>query len=212
MGQAETLAAELQAPPSVPPHADHERRCLVTGETLAKGHMVRFVVGPADQVVPDLSEDLPGRGLWVKADFEAINLAAHKGLFAKAAKMSARAAPDLAEQVIQLLHRRCLSFVGLAKGAGIAVLGEEQVGIALRANKLALLLLADDASANIGNRNDIAECRIFTRAELGASLGYAQIVYAGFKPHGLTKRLQAELNRLTQLIMTQHSKAPHGNG
>lgn len=206
---AEATAPELQAPPSAPTMSEHERRCLATGETLAKDQMVRFVVGPADEVVPDLAEDLPGRGLWVKADFESIKLATQKNLFAKAAKAPAKAATDLAEQVTRLLRARCLSFIGLGKGAGVAVLGEEQVGVAMRGNKLALLVLADDAPADIGNRNDVPECRLFTREELGAALGYAQIVYAGFKQHGLTKRLKNELQRLTQLMTTQTTR---GNG
>jgi uncharacterized protein len=217
MEAAHTSAPDLQAtlPPAAAPAVDGEerpapelcsgedRRCLSTGESLSKDELIRFVIGPSDAVVPDLAHNLPGRGLWVKADYQAINLAVKKGLFAKAAKASAKADPDLADQVIKLLRARCLSFTGLAKGAGIAVLGEAQVETALRAQKLGLLLLADDAKSELDRRQAIPECHLFTRDELGAALGYAQIVYAGLKPHGLTKRLLAEIHRLTKLIETQ---------
>ena len=178
-----------------------ERRCLATGEVLPKEQMVRFVVGPNAEIVPDLEQDLPGRGLWVKADSEAISEAAKKGLFTKAAKTAAKASPDLAAQVQKLLRHRCLSFVGLSKGAGITVLGEEQVGIALRKGELAYLLLADDAmSAKLDHRGSLPTFNLFTRGELGQALGYAQIVYAGLRPHKLTRRLASEIGRLSALM------------
>src|SRR5258708_36827288 len=43
------------------------RRCLVTGEERAKAALVRFVIGPADALLPDLEGRLPGRGLWTLA-------------------------------------------------------------------------------------------------------------------------------------------------
>lgn len=214
MEAAHTSAPDLQATASseaaVLAADAEERRCLATGEILPKDEMIRFVLGPADAVVPDLAHNLPGRGLWVKADCEAISNAASKGLFAKAAKASAKADPDLAGQVVKLLRARCLSLMGLAKGAGIAVLGETQVETALCAGKFALLLLADDAKSEPGHGQAVSKCRLFARDELGAALGYAQIVYAGLKPHGLTKRLQAELHRLTKLIETSPKTQKNG--
>ena len=40
-----------------------ERRCIVTGESQPKAGLVRFGLGPAGQVVPDVLGRLPGRGL-----------------------------------------------------------------------------------------------------------------------------------------------------
>ena len=44
-----------------------ERKCLATGEVQPKGGLVRFVMGPDGQVVPDVVGKLPGRGVWVSA-------------------------------------------------------------------------------------------------------------------------------------------------
>jgi len=205
----------LRSPKGEAGSAGEDRRCLVTGEELPKDELIRFVVGPENDIVPDLAQNLPGRGFWVKADYDALTLAAKKGLFAKAAKKPVKAALDLADQIIKLLCARCLSLAGLAKGAGIAVLGEPQVEAALRAKKLALLLLANDARAEPDNRQNVPTYNVFTRDELGAALGYAQIVYAGLKPHGLTARLQTELYRLEKLAVTSHgtnSRTTQGNG
>src|SRR5208283_668903 len=43
------------------------RRCIITRERLPKERMIRFVIGPNRQVVPDLAARLPGRGIWLSA-------------------------------------------------------------------------------------------------------------------------------------------------
>jgi len=179
---------------------DGARRCLATGEMKPRAELIRFVIAPDQSVVPDLSENLPGHGLWVTATPEAIQLAVKKNLFAKAAKEPAHPAPDLADSVAILLRKRCLTFLGLAKGAGIAVLGESQTESALRAKKLGLYLHAPDATRTLDNRLAITECSLFSRDEMGAAFGYDQIVYAGLGFHGLTEKLKRELNRLQNMI------------
>jgi predicted RNA-binding protein YlxR (DUF448 family) len=192
------------------PAPDGARRCLVTGEMKPRAELIRFVIGPEDAVVPDLSENLPGRGLWVMATADAVGLAARKNLFAKAARVHARPSRTLAEDVVLLLRQRCLQFLGLAKGAGIAVLGETQTEAALRANKLALYLHAPDAGRALDNRNSIAECGIFLREEMGAALGYDQIAYAGFAPHGITEKLKLEIKRLQFMTLSSSDDKNEG--
>ena len=74
-----------------------ERRCIVTRETGPKAGLIRFVAGPDDEVVPDLAERLPGRGMWVSADAATLRQAAGKGHFARAAKRQVRVPADLAD-------------------------------------------------------------------------------------------------------------------
>ena len=177
----------------------NERKCLVSGELRPRETLIRFVVGPDHSVVPDLAQKLPGKGLWVTADRASIETAAKKNLFAKAAKTSVVVTHDLADQVASLLRRRILDLLGLAKSAGIATLGEPQVESALRAGKLALFLIADDAKQSLDNRSNTPECRIFTRTELGAAFGYAQSVYVGLKPHALTNRISQAIGLWVQI-------------
>lgn len=182
--------------------SETERRCLACGEMKPRAEMIRFVIGPDQSVVPDLSENLPGHGLWVTASPDSIQLAVKKNLFAKAAKEPARPAATLADDATRLLRKRCLDFLGLAKGAGIATLGEAQTEAALRGQKLALYLHAPDATRALDNRAAIAECDLLSRDEMGAAFGYAQIAYAGLAPHGLTEKLKLELNRLRSMMTT----------
>ncbi|MDD3371190.1 MAG: DUF448 domain-containing protein [Alphaproteobacteria bacterium] len=180
--------------------SDGMRRCLVSGEMKPRAEMIRFVIGPEGAVVPDLAEKLPGRGLWVYATAEAVRLAAKKNLFSRAAKSKASVSPALAETVTNLLRKKCLDLLGLAKGAGIAVLGETQTEAALRAGEIALYMHAADAKAALDNRHSASECELFSREEMGSAFGRGQIVYAGLKPHGLTEKMKVEISRLRSMI------------
>jgi len=132
--------------------ASSTRTCLVTGEELPKDELIRFVVGPDNSIVPDLAQNLPGRGLWVKAAREPIAAAARKNLFSKAAKASVKADPNLADIVESLLRKRCFDFMGLARGAGLAVLGQTQVEAAVAGRAAGSVLLANDATRPAGKQ------------------------------------------------------------
>ncbi|MDP9126984.1 MAG: RNA-binding protein [Pseudomonadota bacterium] len=192
------MEAAHPSPPSEKTARSHnsERKCLVTGEVRSKEELIRFVVGPDNSVIPDLAQNLPGRGLWVTASRATIHIAAHKNLFSRAAKSTVRCSPELADDVARLLRKRCLEFIGMARRSGIAVLGLPQVEAAIKGHKLALLLVAPDATQQLDSRHTIPEYRCMSRNELGAALGHDQIVYVGFKDHPLTEKLAAELARL----------------
>src|SRR3954453_10764636 len=60
-----------QSEPDVADEAEPEtgplRRCIVTRKRLPKEQMIRFVLAPDGQLVPDLAAKLPGRGMWLSA-------------------------------------------------------------------------------------------------------------------------------------------------
>lgn len=202
-----TPVAEDQAAPKVPSQDVHLRRCLVSGEMLPKAELLRFVVGPDQTLYADLEQNLPGRGLWVSATREAVTTAAKKNLFAKAAKTGVKIAPDLIDQIEQLLRKRCLNFLGLARRSGISVPGQLQVEQALKAGELTLLFLSDDASSDLGayraTRN-VKTSNLFNRKELGAALGQEQLAYVGLKVHALTEKLLSTLEQLEKIGQPGH--------
>jgi uncharacterized protein len=50
------------------------RRCVLTRQRLPKERMIRFVVGPDRRIVPDLAAKLPGRGIWLSASADVLEL------------------------------------------------------------------------------------------------------------------------------------------
>jgi predicted RNA-binding protein YlxR (DUF448 family) len=164
---------------------------------MPKGDMIRFVVDPARYVVPDIAAKLPGRGLWVSANRDALQNATAKNLFSRAAKTSVKADADLPLHVAALLARRCLDLLGLARGAGLVVTGQPQVEAALKAGKLAYVLMAADAGGDVLKKLKHAPCITsgFDRLALGQALGREHLVALGLMPHALTEKLRAELAR-----------------
>jgi predicted RNA-binding protein YlxR (DUF448 family) len=167
--------------------AARERRDIVTGEVMDEDRLIRFVAGPDGVVVPDLARKLPGRGLWVAADRASLETAARKGLFSRAAKAKLSASPDMAEQVAQLLQRRLLMGLGLARKSGELLMGFEKVAGALRSGKAAVLIEASDGAADgrgkmlgVAARANPAPLLIglFSAGELGLALGGENVVHS----------------------------------
>ena len=178
-----------------------ERRCLVTREVKERDRMVRFVLDPAGQVVPDVDGRLPGRGMWLSADRNVLNKAVAANLFARAARRRVQVAADLAEQVERLLVSRALDSLGLARRAGQVAMGFDQVRASLRSSSAAVLIAAADSAAD-GRRKlrrlapELPVITAFSKAELGAALGRDGIVHVAVAPGGLARRLIACVRRL----------------
>lgn len=103
------------------------RRCIVSGERQSKALLIRFVVAPDGVIVPDVAERLPGRGLWVTAARSALEVAAQRGRFAKAARGAVRVPGDIVARTEQLLLARCVDLIGLARRGGRAIAGHDAV-------------------------------------------------------------------------------------
>src|SRR5580698_1563597 len=81
------------------------RMCAVSREVRPIEELIRFVVSPAGEVVPDLKRKLPGRGLWVSASRQAVAEAARRNHFGKGFKRDVRATATLAADTETLLVR-----------------------------------------------------------------------------------------------------------
>ena len=166
--------------PLAPPSTGPQRTCIATGETGAPERMIRFVVGPEGDVVPDLARRLPGRGLWVKAERAAVERAVAKNLFARAARASVKPASDLAERVERLLLERTLADLSRARRAGRAVAGFVKVEQMVGQRRAGLLVVADEADGDgLGKlkATGLPIARLGDAAALGGIFGREQAVY-----------------------------------
>ena len=59
--------------------------------------MVRFVLGPECDVVPDVAGRLPGRGVWLTAERPMIEKAVEKRLFSRGFKTQANVSEGLVD-------------------------------------------------------------------------------------------------------------------
>jgi len=200
------LNASLDAMTREDDASGRERRCIVTGETLPDEKRVRFVVGPDSQIVPDIEETLPGRGIWVKAERAAVEKAVAKNLFSRAAKAEVKADAGLPDLVERLLIRRMTGDLGLARKSGVLVFGFDNVERALsdRVPPMVLIEASDgrpdgrrklrNASLNQGVEAHLIE--VLSSAELALALGRENVIHAAVKPGRLAERLILEAARL----------------
>lgn len=185
-----------------------ERRCIATGKSQPTDGLIRFVVAPDGTVTPDLEERLPGRGLWISADRAAIEKAAAKGLFSRAAKQSVQVPDSLADMVAGLLVKKCQQRLGLARRAGFVTLGFEKTKAALKTAAHGLLIEAADASPDQAGKirglaQGLSVIKALTRDELGEALGRDFVVHGLIVgPGKITDGLERDLQRLQGLRQT----------
>jgi uncharacterized protein len=181
--------AALDAGPRRAPGS--ERLCIVTREVKPVSDLIRFVIGPDREVVPDLKRRLPGRGVWVTATRTAVAEAVKRRAFGRSFKGEARVAPDLADTVERLLEQSVLDALSMGRKAGRAAIGFAQVERALAREPVVALLhaaearregvrkLAAEARKHRGeNAADVPVVDRFTAAQLDLAFGRPNVVHA----------------------------------
>ncbi len=184
---------------------DRERQDLVSRQVLDESRLIRFVAGPDNAVYPDLARKLPGRGLWVAADRASVDAAVKKNMFARAAKAPLKPAEDLSDMVENLLKKRCLDQLGLARREGVLISGFEKSAANIRGGKVAWMIEAADGSAD--GRNKLVAlarhvspapkiCGIFSADDLSLALGLENAIHAVLLKGGRADRWTQEVERL----------------
>lgn len=194
-----------------------ERRCILSHESLPTDGMVRFVIDPDGNLVPDVAAKLPGRGVWIKADGPLVRSELKNGRLLKAASRSLKmplkkgaVSEDLADTMTMLLTRRCLERLGLEQRAGNLVTGFDKIKAALAkkgSGEPALVLAAADAAEDgrrkiksaVGDHVPVVD--IFDRAQLSAALGRDNAVHVLLLKSGGTEKLKADIGRLVGLSL-----------
>lgn len=170
--------------------------------------MIRFVVAPDGTVTPDVRRKLPGRGAWLLAQKSLVAQAASRRAFNRAFKAEVSVPQSLADDVAALLRAGALQRLALAQKAGLVVAGFEKVSAALRAGRVAGLVLARDgaddgrrklqALANQGDRihNVWIEGGVFSSVELERTLGRHRVVHVALSPGRLSDLFLLDARRL----------------
>jgi len=187
---------------------------VARNEVRDPAQMIRFVLGPENVVYPDILGKLPGRGTWVSATREDLDMAMNKGGFKRGFKGNAKLPEDLAAQVEAGLRKQVLSMIGMAKKSGKLFIGFDQVMTAARSDALGWRIEASDGaegsrgkirtlSKAVAREVELAMPRVigcFHSAELGAVIGRDAIIHCAV-PHGrIAKSLGMTTRRLSGFV------------
>ena len=177
-----------------------ERKCIATGDVQPKHGLIRFVIGPDNQVYPDILGKLPGRGIYVSADRAALELAVKKKAFARSAKQPVTLPDGLVDEVEQQLARRVVDLISLQRKAGKAVAGYEKVKGWLQSEEAEVLIQAVDGSGLGKSKLSTPHYGHYigwlTADELGLAFGRQTVIHGALASGGLTQRVVEEAGRL----------------
>jgi len=124
------------------------RMCAVTRKVRPIDELIRFVVAPTGEVIPDLKRKLPGRGLWVSASHQAVAEAIRRHQFSKGFKRDVRVAAALAADTEALLARFAIEALAMAAKAGQVISGFGKVEDALRQRQAGALIHASEGAVD----------------------------------------------------------------
>ena len=123
------------------------RSCVGCRESTDPEGLVRLVIGPEGEVLPDLAGRAHGRGAWVHPRPDCLTQAARRGL-ARSFREQIRTSPgELWELIRRAADRRVEGLICSAWRARKLELGSDAVREALVADRARLVVVATDARA-----------------------------------------------------------------
>jgi predicted RNA-binding protein YlxR (DUF448 family) len=181
------------------------RSCLASRVQAHKSELLRFVISPDGEVVFDLRQKLPGRGMYLQPDKQLLEQAIRKKGFARAAKQPVTIPADLIEKIEQQLRLRPLEWLGFGRKAGELVAGFEKVKSALQSGEAEILLHACDGGNDgrdklnryAGNIQIVNE---YTRDELSRFTGRENAVHLVLTPGGIAPKFLKDYERYAGFI------------
>jgi uncharacterized protein len=202
------------------------RMCAVTRQVRPIDELIRFVVSPSGEVIPDLKRKLPGRGLWVSASGQAVAEAVRRHQFSKGFKRDVRAPASLPTDTEALLARSAIDALAMAAKAGQVISGFSKVEEALRSRQaqtsVQALIHASDGAVD-GIRKLDALVRQNTRIsdespqfpvvtalsseQLDLALGRSNVVHAALLAGPASKTFLSRSQLLVRYRMADDDKA-----
>ncbi len=210
------LAADLDSGPRA---RERARLCAAARTVHPVSELIRFVVGPNGEAVPDVKSKLPGRGIWVTATRDAMGEAIKRKVFARGFKRDVRLPPDLVDRTEHLLERAVLDALAIAGKAGLVAAGFGKVETAFENEEVAGVLHAAEAAADGIRKLDAAQRRrrparppvvigFLTSTQLDLALNRTNVVHAALLAGPASETFLARCRRLERFRTgDQHNQA-----
>jgi uncharacterized protein len=201
------------------------RMCAVSREVRPIDELIRFVVSPQGEVIPDLKRKLPGRGLWISASRGTVAEAVRRHQFSRGFKRDVRAAATLPADTEALLVRSATEALAMAAKAGQVVSGFAKVEALLEQGKAEALIHASDGAAdgirkldaiagqrsrNIGESPLLAIVTVLTSAELDLALGRSNVIHAALLAGPASKTFLSRCQTLVRYRAADDDKTGDG--
>lgn len=216
---ADTQDAELAVELDSGPRArERARLCAATRTVRPVSELIRFVVGPDGEAVPDVKNKLPGRGIWITATRDALGEAIKRKAFARGFKREVRLPSHFVDSTEKLLERAVLDALAVAGKAGLVAAGFAKTETALAREKVVALLHAAEASSEGTRKLDAVMRRrsgetpivigFLASAQLDLALNRPNVVHAALLAGPASETVLARCKRLERFRTgDQHNQA-----
>jgi len=203
------------------------RMCAVSREARPIDALIRFVVSPQGDIVPDLKRKLPGRGMWVTASRKAVAEAVRRHHFKKAFKRDLRVSPTLPTDTETLLVRSVTEALAIAAKAGQVVAGFGKVETALKEGTVAVLIHASDGAEdgirkldalarqnhrNCGEKLQIPIVTALKSAELDLALTRSNVIHAALLAGPASRTFLSRSQMLVRYRLADDDKTAETHG
>lgn len=203
------------------------RMCAVSRVVRPIDELIRFVVSPQGEVVPDLKRKLPGRGMWITASRKVVAEAVRRHQFSRAFKRDLRIPQTLPTDIEALLVRSVTEALGIAAKAGQVVAGFGKVESALREGTVEVLIHASDGAAdgirkldmlarqNAGNRGAEPQIPVVTAlksVELDLALTRSNVIHAALLAGPASRSFLSRSQMLVRYRMADDDKTAEKHG
>lgn len=159
------------------------RKCIVTGNILPKSELLRFVVLPNGQMLPDFNKKLGGKGVYLSNSKTLLTgLTLKKNPLNKILHQNVIITPELPQIVEGILAKKGLEGINLARKAGDLILGFEKVKDIIAKGKAAFVIEATDAGDDGKQKiatiaKDLEKFSLYDVATLSEALNRENTVY-----------------------------------
>ena len=197
------------------------RMCAVSREVRPVNELIRFVLSPQGEVVPDLKRKLPGRGLWIEASRARVAEAVRRNQFSRGFKRDVRAAATLASDTEKLLVKSAVEALAMAAKAGQVISGFAKVEGLLEQGRAGALIHASDGAAdgirkldaiagqrtaNSGESQGLPIVTALTSAQLDLALGRSNVIHAALLAGPASKTFLSRCHILVRYRMDDADK------
>jgi len=187
-----------------------QRSCLGCRQSRDRDALIRFVLSPQGELVPDIEAKLPGRGAYTCVSETCLQAALKQRQFSRAFKREVVTMTpiEMIGQVGSIMQRRILGYLGLANKAGQVISGGSLVSDAIRSGqKPGLILVATDVSESIGEKIELLAAvhhitcfGILKKDDFGAILGKAPRSAVAIRVGGFVAQLTHEIERYRNFL------------
>ena len=177
------------------------RKCVLTGKIMPKEELLRFVLMSDGTVLPDFNKKLGGHGFYLSNSKKMLSeLAAKANPLNKILHTKTIMSEDFPQIVEQILYKRGLDALNLARKAGDLVLGFEKVKDIIAKGKAAFVIEATDAGEDGRQKiaamaKDLEKFTLYDVASLSNALNRENTVYLAVKKSSMSVMVRSAFQR-----------------